>query len=117
MRHASLAEAVDAVLAHDRRLVLATPLGLGKPNRLVNALYDHCTAHAERALHLYTALSLDPPGLADYLGLWDKYRTRWQTSVTYVARMVMLESDLAVREAGLVTARDMRHGTEAEPSS
>jgi hypothetical protein len=62
-------------------------------------------------------LSLDPPGLADYLGLWDKYRSRWQTSVMYVARMVMLESGLAMGEAGLVTTREMRYGTEAEPTS
>lgn len=60
-------------------------------------------------------LSLDPPGLADYLGLWDKYRTRWQTSVMYVARSVMLESELALGDAGLVTTRELRVGTEAEP--
>ena len=59
----SLEQAVTALLARiEGPLRIATPLGLGKPNRLVNALYDHCTAHAERALHLYTALSLDPPG-------------------------------------------------------
>ncbi len=59
-------------------------------------------------------LFCDPPGLADYLGLWDKYKTRWQTSVTYVARMVQLESELTLRDEELVRIRDMRYGTEAE---
>lgn len=62
-------------------------------------------------------LFCDPPGLADYLGLWDKYKTRWQTSVTYVARMVQLESELTLRDEELVRIRDMRYGTEAaEPA-
>jgi hypothetical protein len=58
-------------------------------------------------------LFCDPPGLPDYLGLWDKYRSRWQTSVNYVARMVMIESDLAMRDEALVRTRDMRYGTPA----
>ena len=62
-------------------------------------------------------LFCDPPGLADYLGLWDKYRQRWQTSVNYVARMVMIESELTMREAALVQQRDMRYGTEAVEES
>ncbi|MCW7541909.1 DUF4255 domain-containing protein [Aquabacterium sp. A7-Y] len=57
-------------------------------------------------------LSCDPPGLADYLGLWDKYKARWQTSVTYVARLVRIESDLLVRDETLVHTRDLGFGTE-----
>ena len=37
------------------------PLGLGKPHRLINALYARMAADGSRPLHLYTALSLDPP--------------------------------------------------------
>ena len=57
-------------------------------------------------------LSCEPPGIADYLGLWDKYKARWQTSVTYVARMVRLESDITVTEGPLVQTRDLKFGTE-----
>lgn len=56
----------DAVAFLYRRvsgpLHVGAPLGLGKPHRLLNALYEHAAADATRPLHLYTALSLDPPG-------------------------------------------------------
>lgn len=45
---------------------LATPLGLGKPHRLLNALYDKVSQLPERQLNIYTALSLDiPEGKSD----------------------------------------------------
>ena len=40
---------------------LATPLGLGKPNVLLNALYRRAVADPELSLHLYTALTLTRP--------------------------------------------------------
>ena len=43
-------------------LHVGAPLGLGKPHRLLNALYARVENDASRPLHLYTALSLDPPG-------------------------------------------------------
>lgn len=43
------------------RLVVATPLGLGKPNALLNALYRRAQSDARLALHIYTALSLARP--------------------------------------------------------
>jgi acyl-CoA hydrolase len=55
-------EAVDAILARaGKRVVCATPLGLGKPVPLLNALYAR--AKADPALHLsiVTALSLEVP--------------------------------------------------------
>lgn len=58
----TLAEAVALIL--DRtggRLHLAAPLGLGKPHRLLNALYDAIAADPSRSLRLFTALSLTPP--------------------------------------------------------
>ena len=57
-------------------------------------------------------LSCDPPGIADYLGLWDKYKARWQTSVTYVARLVRLDSDLPMRDEGIVQVRRLEVGGE-----
>ncbi|QNP39783.1 acetyl-CoA hydrolase/transferase C-terminal domain-containing protein [Lysobacter solisilvae (ex Woo and Kim 2020)] len=59
----SLDAAVDLLLARiDGPLHVGAPLGLGKPHRLLNALYARVERDASRPLHLYTALSLDPPG-------------------------------------------------------
>ncbi|WP_223789551.1 acetyl-CoA hydrolase/transferase C-terminal domain-containing protein [Marinicella meishanensis] len=41
--------------------VVGTPLGIGKPNPLVNAVYQHAKTHAETNLELFTALSLAIP--------------------------------------------------------
>ncbi|RFF77349.1 acetyl-CoA hydrolase [Xanthomonas campestris pv. campestris] len=40
---------------------MGAPLGIGKPHRLLNALYAHVVDHPSRPLALYTALSLNPP--------------------------------------------------------
>jgi acyl-CoA hydrolase len=40
---------------------VAAPLGLGKPNVLLNALYRRAVAEPELALHIFTALSLTRP--------------------------------------------------------
>jgi acyl-CoA hydrolase len=50
----------------DRRRV-AAPLGLGKPHRLLNALYRATAADPHASLHLSTALSLTPPGVGSGL--------------------------------------------------
>lgn len=42
-------------------LSIATPLGLGKPNALLNALYQRIKHDPARSLAIYTALSLDLP--------------------------------------------------------
>lgn len=58
----SLDETVDRLLAHaGPALVLAAPLGLGKPHRLLNAITRRIAAEPARSLHLLTALSLTPP--------------------------------------------------------
>ncbi len=58
----TLESIVAAILSRiDGDLRIATPLGLGKPNRLLNALYDACVSNSSRRLQLYTALSLSPP--------------------------------------------------------
>ena len=55
-------EAVEQVLARGgSHVAVAAPLGLGKPNHLLNALYRRVKAEPTRRLTLYTALSLDPP--------------------------------------------------------
>ena len=45
-------------------LVMAAPLGLGKPHRLLNALYAAVAGQPGRSMQLYTALSLTPPKAA-----------------------------------------------------
>jgi len=60
-RITSLEDAVALVLAAGADLSLATPLGLGKPNRLLNAIYAAVVADPSRRLRIQTALSLDPP--------------------------------------------------------
>ena len=58
----SIDDAVATLLASiDGPLHVGAPLGIGKPHRLLNALYARVAADPSRALHLYTALSLDPP--------------------------------------------------------
>ena len=60
----SLDAAVDFMLARiDGPMHLGAPLGLGKPHRLLNALYQRLVRQPARHLHLYTALSLDPPAV------------------------------------------------------
>lgn len=44
-----------------KRIVAGTPLGIGKPNALVNALYRRAKADSSIQLELATALSLNPP--------------------------------------------------------
>ncbi|HWY25440.1 MAG TPA: acetyl-CoA hydrolase/transferase C-terminal domain-containing protein [Nevskia sp.] len=53
---------VDAILERlGKRIVLGTPLGIGKPNALLNALYRRAKADPSIQLDLVTALSLNPP--------------------------------------------------------
>jgi acyl-CoA hydrolase len=57
-----------AILARiDGPLRMAAPLGIGKPHRLLNAVYAQIEKDPAREWHLYTALSLDPPTPANDL--------------------------------------------------
>jgi len=44
-----------------QRIVVGLPLGLGKPNRLINALYRRAVSDPDIELEIVTALSLDVP--------------------------------------------------------
>ena len=58
----SMAAAVDHVLDTLKGdIVLGIPLGIGKPNPFVNALYDRIKANPARRLRIVTALSLEKP--------------------------------------------------------
>jgi acyl-CoA hydrolase len=46
---------------------LATPLGLGKPNRLLNEIYDRVAKDPSLRLSIHTALSLAPPQFSEEL--------------------------------------------------
>ncbi|MGK7296546.1 MAG: acetyl-CoA hydrolase/transferase C-terminal domain-containing protein [Candidatus Wenzhouxiangella sp. M2_3B_020] len=50
-----------------KRLVVGLPLGLGKPNRLINALYERACADRDISLEIVTALSLDVPSAGHWL--------------------------------------------------
>ena len=59
---ATIEAAVDQIL--DRipgTIVLGAPLGIGKPNPLINALYSRIKANPARRLRIITALSLEKP--------------------------------------------------------
>lgn len=58
-------------------------------------------------------LILDPLPLADHFNLWDKLKPKMQTSVTYVARMVLLDSDLEWTEGRMVQGREFQAGIKA----
>lgn len=64
----TLEQAVDRVLSEiDGPIHLGLPLGLGKPNRWVNALYARVRQMPERQLTIYTALCLARPRAAQDL--------------------------------------------------
>ncbi len=56
---ARLADAIVGRLG--KTIVLALPLGLGKANHIVNALYDKAAADPSLKLTIFTALTLEPP--------------------------------------------------------
>lgn len=55
-------------------------------------------------------LTFDPLDLGDYLGLWDKLRSKWQTSLTYSVRALSLDSEIELRDAGPAQTRVLQVG-------
>jgi len=60
-------------------------------------------------------LICDPLGLQDYLQIWDKLKTRMPLSVSYVARMVLLDSKLPMSAPAPVRTRDSSAGEGVVP--
>ena len=55
-------DCVESVLSKvGKRIVLGTPLGIGKPNHLLNAFYRRAARDASIQLKIITALSLERP--------------------------------------------------------
>ncbi|MEX0295649.1 acetyl-CoA hydrolase/transferase C-terminal domain-containing protein [Pseudomonas putida] len=68
MHLCSIDQAVEQVLSRlPAHIHMGLPLGLGKPNAFVNALYARVRDLPERRLTIYTALSLGRPPLGDGL--------------------------------------------------
>lgn len=62
MRYSSIEQAADEIIRRTQgRVVLGIPLGLGKPNQLVNTLYRKIKSQPQHSLVIYTALSLARP--------------------------------------------------------
>ncbi len=81
-------------------------LGAGQLNHFVA---ETDTFRADETLELIA----DPLSLVDYLNLWDKWKAKMPTSMSYVARVVTLDSDIAVEEGGLVQTRRLGAGPVA----
>lgn len=60
-------------------------------------------------------LICDPLPLPDWISLWDKLRPRLQVSATYLARAVLLDSDLEVGEHPRVRERELQAGKLTGP--
>lgn len=60
--YASVEACADAAIAHvGKRIVLAIPLGIGKPNQLVNAFFRRAQQDSTLSLKIITALTLEKP--------------------------------------------------------
>jgi len=67
-RPATYESLIDGIIQRlGRKLVVGLPLGLGKPNRLINALYRRACEDSSLELEFVTALSLDVPQSGHWL--------------------------------------------------
>lgn len=79
------------------------------PSALLNSyMPEPDTFRADEAAEIV----LDSLSLTDYLTLWDKFAPHLQTSLTYVVRMVELDSALALPQAERVQTRDFSIGAQ-----
>ena len=62
VQHGDPEALADSIIAPvGKSIVLALPLGLGKANHVVNALYDRAAADPSISLRIFTALTLETP--------------------------------------------------------
>ena len=62
MKCTNAEQVIDEIIARiGKQIVLAIPMGIGKPNPLVNALYRRVKSDASLSLKILTALSLERP--------------------------------------------------------
>jgi hypothetical protein len=59
--------------------------------------------------HESVELICDPASLQDLVNIWEPFQSSQQLSVTYVARMVALDSSLELTEAAAVQTRVFQH--------
>ena len=58
----NVAECIEHVIAiKGRKLMVGTPLGIGKPNQLLNEIWKKAKAEPDLYLEIFTALSLQVP--------------------------------------------------------
>ncbi|NND65113.1 MAG: acetyl-CoA hydrolase [Gammaproteobacteria bacterium] len=58
----SIADTVDKIVERlDGNIVMGCPLGLGKPNQLIDALYERAKTNSDLKLTILTALTLERP--------------------------------------------------------
>lgn len=68
MKVSSIAQAADWIVKNrGNELRIATPLGLGKPNLLLNELYRRAQVDPSLKMSIFTALSLNPPQVREDL--------------------------------------------------
>jgi hypothetical protein len=83
--------------------------GVLSPGHLNHYLPDTDTFGTQEGVELVC----DPLSLSDYLTLWDRLRPRLPASATYTLRMVPIDSEIPLAEAGLVQTRRFEMAVEA----
>jgi len=82
------------------------------PSGLLNSLGPEPEIfHADETVELIC----DPIAMQDMFNIWENLKTKMQISVTYVARMVMIESALELVEAPMVQTRHFKSAQEKSP--
>lgn len=81
------------------------------PASILNHYIDHHeTFRSEEAVELVC----DPLPLQDLTAVWDKLKPKYQTSATYVARMIAIDSTVKLVEPPIVQARTFDIGKRPE---
>ena len=76
-------------------------LGILAAGQLNNFLAEIDTFGPDESIEIVA----DPMALVDYLNLWDKWKHKMPTSMTYIARTLVLDSELTVADPPAVQTR------------